>query len=302
MKLQATKKLLPDSLTGFRFLSLPQETQLKILEHTDLVTPSRHAIWDPQRKFHLPPGQKKGSWQAPTALFLVNRWVCQMAREVFWTRNHFETYVHSQSLYGYTKPGGPSTLPKRFSASEFLNGTVPIKFLRNIPSLDLRWFGIVEEENTENATEDWFRVLGDIKTYGGIHLDFLHIDNYRYVDPSKAVWEGSSNDSIIQSVRAFINSHLWPLPGYNTPPAFTRHLLVRLKSDTAELTYSIRQKSQKISTSYYNSELGNSHASQLFSWHWSEDMKNERSWYNEAQEGDWCETVWIKMRSPRLEY
>jgi len=109
---------------SFRYMDLPTEIQIKILEQTELVAPVR-LDWNwvvgfncdrEQDKFHCCKTcqavrveidfkwstrcpttlmRRCGCWKFPIALFLVNRTMHQLATEVFFSRNHIEIMTAS---------------------------------------------------------------------------------------------------------------------------------------------------------------------------------------------------------------
>lgn len=153
----------------FRFLDLPKEIRLRILESTDLITPNQEVTWNSKEGFYLhydilrcgkddcPPESHKTCWlrncymhlrngcfctryhaayssicrcwHPPASLFSVCKAVRYEAQSVFFSRNRF-----------VVKPPGrydsPACESDHADASVFLQNTVPSDMLHYLRSLE----------------------------------------------------------------------------------------------------------------------------------------------------------------------
>ncbi|KAI9149064.1 hypothetical protein HJFPF1_11110 [Paramyrothecium foliicola] len=239
--------------TSFRFVDLPYEMQYAVLEHTELVSPERHIFWEATRKFYL--RLANNPWRVPLSLLLVSKSVYAMAREIYWSHNHFEVradYTRIMYALGLAAPGDygqPLTLPKRLPACEFLEDVVPTECLRYLRSLDLQNFDL-SEMLYHHAVDEWAQTLDYIKINGGLRLDFLKITGCSSRDLREIVWEGTSHEQGMDLIRPFVKEHLWPFHIQDTAPPFTKQVLIDLTNRRPRIRYSIRQQNYEIPERY----------------------------------------------------
>jgi hypothetical protein len=190
--------------TAFRFMDLPVELRLQILENTDLVTPLREVEWNPTDNFYLRycerqcvccgcPVQKPHRycwqyvkagcfchryhaaytqhckcWAPPIALFLVCRSMRFEAQNIFFSQNRFIIMP----------PGGYLTELEdctytRLPAARFLTEVVPSHALAHIRFLEIQFSPYdVNGVTFDGAmSEDWERTLqalGHSLNYGSL--------------------------------------------------------------------------------------------------------------------------------------
>ncbi|KAK3896860.1 hypothetical protein C8A05DRAFT_20260 [Staphylotrichum tortipilum] len=176
-------------------MRLPAELRIRILEHTDLVTPQRQVYWsryggagayhadgyasswacfEPRHGclYHIRHSAFSAAcrcWRPPgPTLFLICRALTRDAQFVFFSRNHFVVYD-----FGPTPPwelgvlgnsakvkGGVASpyAPARLAVSEFLRDTVPKPALAHLRSLELTFRSSLPSNwpGTEHpAMQDW---------------------------------------------------------------------------------------------------------------------------------------------------
>lgn len=161
----------------FRFMNLPRELRLQILQYTDLVTPLKEVEWNPKDNFYLhyrSSGCPRSSgeydlcgdekqhygcqfrscwendeeigcfcqlyhssyssrcqcWSQPTTLFLVCRVLCEDARAVFFSMNHFIIAPVNGCIE-------PAETPDDLEILTFLKDTLPPTALHYLKSLEI---------------------------------------------------------------------------------------------------------------------------------------------------------------------
>jgi hypothetical protein len=215
--------------------------------------------------------------------------------EVFWKQNSFEVRPDTKPLYEITKPGEQSTMPRRFAASEFLDQVVPSGSLRYLRSLDLRMFGISDQEALSDAQEDWFCTLKHLQSQKGLKLNFLNVSEGWNCGPTRETWESTPKEETIKTMRKFVNEHIWPLEGENKPPFFLEQLLVEVKDDGAHARYNIRRKGQRIPRNYNASVWGSPRESRVISWENNRSGTGSTSGNHNTESEEWVEEAWVRM-------
>ncbi|KAB8230880.1 uncharacterized protein BDW43DRAFT_313680 [Aspergillus alliaceus] len=211
---EMTGRHVPSPSCAFRFMDLPVELRLQVLEHTDLVTPLREVEWNPQNNFCLRYYERQCTncgctlqkpyrncwqylksgcfchryhaafskhckcWTPPTSLFLVSRTVKYEAQTVFFSKNRF-IIMPPGGLFP-TEEGLNSKLPP----AVFLTKIVPSHALPCLRFLEIYFSPLdVDGFSSESAMyRDWERVireLGDNLNYQNLTVrlwfgDYVH--------------------------------------------------------------------------------------------------------------------------------
>lgn len=293
----------------FPFSRLPAETQLRILQFTDLIGPSRKFIWDPKTGFTLPGADrhrgKRGSWTIPAPLFLVNRTFYQLAREIFWISNCIIIYPDTSNVFTPHKEGQPSLMPTRYAASQLLADTLLPQTLPSLRSLKAEMFSMAAEEATELAREDWFRSV-EYAIDRGMNLTSLRVFRSSWSEITKKVLEetASTDEAQLRFVQSFVNKQVWPFKADGTPRAISRQLFVEMSAECIHTRYEIRKVSpidkwgimdqEEDEAKGRRKKPGSPTATRTIF------MKERDSPDGEAE--TWIETLWITEIPPRDEY
>ncbi|KAL1988385.1 hypothetical protein VTN96DRAFT_10068 [Rasamsonia emersonii] len=166
----------------FPFRSLPAELQIKVLSFSDLIAPCE-IVWSPGRGFELLWPQRACGrflgcycrryhaafsptckcWEPPSALFLVNHAVRNVALEVFYSRNRFIVMprhglqpVHST--------------PPQVEASLFLKNFMPTSAIFHLRSLEIV-FPPSEDGYLHSDSwgyQDWLSTLSHLARHGNL--------------------------------------------------------------------------------------------------------------------------------------
>ena len=184
----------------FRFLDLPKELRLQILEYTDLVTPLCEVEWNPEKRFFLRYSTWRcgGSWDCPPHLHRAcrfrNCWeytnigsFCRRTHAAFSSNCHCwsppsslflvcralledaQAVFWMRNRFVITPSAGcnrvATTTPTRLEVSIFLMDVVPSRSLRFLRYLEVV-FPPFEEDYIrphEPAYQEWLRTIDHIK-------------------------------------------------------------------------------------------------------------------------------------------
>jgi hypothetical protein len=243
----------------FRFADLPTEIRLRILEFTDLVTPSASLHWDSVRRYVMvyegraarkPPRQCDVSdvgclcsrmhavyspdcrcWTDPTALFFVDRTTLILAREVFYRSHHFSI--------GYHMPRSPEK--RDYPGFTYLS-VIPSSAWRLLRSLKISSDEIPWEDPTAEACVQWLHMLRELRRDSSLALHYLRLNNYYPALPAYPDLMEMTTDGRLDLVRKIVHGAIWPLDAGDGAclPFATRHLELELRSKTQRLSYRLR--------------------------------------------------------------
>ncbi|KAJ2997033.1 hypothetical protein NUW58_g782 [Xylaria curta] len=245
MRIDGVMAICPDP---FRFYALPAEVRLIILENTDLLTPTGEVRWGRLIGYKVPAGVKKGSWQSPSALFLVSKAFYTEAREIFLRNNHItvQSHVSAQARWRNMFPD--------YAATTFFTDMLMTESFRHLRHLELPALPEISSSNmeaVEQARSNWFQALQRVYRNGGLDdLRFLYISG-RWDDgpiPSGFVpTVKNKRPSDLVFLRTFVRDRVWPMisPEHG-PPRLPRQLLVEINGPKyLNSFYSIRQKEEQ---------------------------------------------------------
>ncbi|KAK8002418.1 anaphase-promoting complex protein [Apiospora arundinis] len=176
-----------DAVKPFRFMDLPIELQLDILERTSLIAPYSQVHWKP-KGFYWAGGMTRGRRHLayPSDLFLVSRAFRDLAIQVFFKNNGIILTKAPQLSLGLD----PS--------SRFFLEIVPSRSLGFIKSLCLK---------VKMNSHTWPNVVTNIST----HLTSLRtLTIVGKFDHDNTVYN-FSNKATIDQVRALVLQRLWPI-------------------------------------------------------------------------------------------
>lgn len=234
-----------DKPQPFEFSRLPPETQLRILEHTDLIGPTRRFVWNPTNGFGLPALASRkairGSWRSPRSLFLVNRTFYRHAIDIFYRRNEFYIAPDTRLFVTIVKPGEPSPMPTRYATSQFFSDHLSVETIPKIRSLDFEIFGHTREGTEESARQDWFDSISRAAGLG-LKLSSLHVSMF---GSEELEWEAlnaraPSDEDKIAVLRGYVHHRVWPLTSSGAHANIPKHLMVQIRTETALWRYEIR--------------------------------------------------------------
>lgn len=202
------------------FFSLPIETQLRILEYTDLVGPEMSVVWYTHGGFDLPPGfiirtpVERDSWKPPTAFFLVSKSFRWRAIDIFWRKNDILVINTTSSR---NRPSSQS----RAAAYDFLEAQMSTGALPHIKTLSLDEIVLpyreVGRNTSEGSEDDWYLIL---RSAIGQGLNPNHIfvqiaireEDLEHLGLRELTAGGIvPSDEAIILLRNFINANVWPL-------------------------------------------------------------------------------------------
>lgn len=299
----ATSTETPSSTTtpiAATWSSLPPETQLRILEHTDLIAPRRRIRWIAGKGFILLYEDNfpeiKGSWQSPQPLFLVNRTFHSRATDVFWRQNTFLTYPDTKAYRGPPGPDRDSKMPKRYAISEFLAKQLSPETLPSIRTLRTYFFGRVSPTAAEIAHQDWLQTVKYAISHG-LNLSRLHINGFSFdgkFDEDDLEAALPSDENKFDWARRVVRDIVWPLTDAGTPPGISEQLFVKLTFDDVKIFYELRKDTKdpiQIRETTEEDERGKE---------MGRSRRGTRKISTSPGDGEetWIETVWVRILDP----
>lgn len=244
-----TQKASTGNPQAFPFVNLPPETQLRILEYTSLVSPTRLFTWSPARGFALPKSANTSAsrlfWECPKSLFLVSRGIYRHAIDIFWKHNIIYVTPDISSFRQRPTPNSASSPsssnpPTRYAASHFFRTQLSAETAPKVRCLSFEVFDATVHESRGHARKDWFNALEYISDLG-LNLTCLYV---AMTGSDDLEWErldaaAPSSEDKIDLLRNFISSRVWPLNLRQSSPSVPRHLLVQIHTETASLRYEL---------------------------------------------------------------
>ncbi|KAI1270382.1 hypothetical protein F5Y18DRAFT_368173 [Xylariaceae sp. FL1019] len=306
------------SIEVFRFFSLPPELRLHILEHTDLVAPTRSISWRPAASTESFEGGRFEDrsidtvqcrdiiragcfcayqhaaysttcryWRSPQSLFLVSKAFCEEARDVFYKRNCFCIKpAAGDQLWPDGRPVHQLLSP-RLPVSRFFTHGIPACAYTTLRYLDLGNFMYFAcpGELTQQRRDEWFRTVAYVERSGGTDLDYVYVAGS--ARGSLPLHEGWRNADALDIIRDFVSTKIWPLNETTGPRLRTRQLHVGLGYYGPLIEYNLRRRNEALRDDGLGPEL----ASRVVTFS-SQDS-------SEAVAGtgtplvEWIETVWV---------
>jgi hypothetical protein len=227
---------------------LPPETQLQILEYTDLVAPTRHVIWSTSKHFYLDEDDRDAAdqiyWKKPLPIFLVSRLFYHQARVVFW--GHNKVTVRPDTSFVWQKTDltrEKSKSQERYAISQLLDDRLSPHTIPFVRSLQLRLFNAVRADFASEAREDWLRALASAMKHG-LHLLILHVDMDSHEDLGRGLLEEAAptDKDKVELVRRRVRERVWPHFSHEgVPLAISKRLLVQFPTERLRIFYEIRK-------------------------------------------------------------
>jgi hypothetical protein len=290
--------------SSFGFCALPTEVILSILEYTDLVTPTCRVLWYPRIRYTLPPRTLKGSWQAPSALFLVSRTFCAQARKVFFKHNQIVVWHHMGSFL--TLASHPEITVDYAATKFFADVLTPASFryLRHLELSAFTMIGTSENMAVEQAQSNWFETLRHVKSNGWLgNLRSVCVNGFWDDAPTQKSFQytraATAQLENVMIIRAFVREHIWSYADPECgPPLFCQQLLVGIRGQRLESQYSIRKKGEELSSRALGEDW-DPIASRSVSWQIRDHDAATGNWADELQNGDWVEEAWVREPDQR---
>ncbi|KAK5631776.1 hypothetical protein RRF57_007490 [Xylaria bambusicola] len=317
-----TEEIVPRFGTAapFHFYALPAEVRLQILEHTDLITPTREVRWDPVTGYKVPPSRRTrpgpDAWRTPRALFLVSKAFHADAREIFFKNNRIVVWHHISVVGVGPSPPASLSLLDDYAATMYFTNVLTAESFRHLRHLELLMFisihsstamtmkmGVAERHNI--ARENWFRVLRHIYSSDNAALDNLRVlrvsgfyDGYLRHVHDVAAAGNTTQGAQFNALRNFVKTYVWPMiePEHG-PPQLPRQLIVEIQGPSMSISrYCIRKKGEKVYNENTGLLFGSPNATRLISWKPLNPGNGvEEAWVDETREVEWIEEVWMKQ-------
>lgn len=271
----------------FPFPKLPPEIQLRVLEYSDLVGPTRYFVWDRKSGFKLPKNAERGSWRNPGSYFLVSKGFYIKAREVFWKLNTFEVAPDKTPLGKILRPGeDPPNMPTRYTAYDFLGDYVPkTQSLLYLRSLRLNMFPRIRRSAVDEAREKWFQAI-NYAVRQGLSLSSLHVYGDYLLDQTEceALETTASDSEKFHILRTYIAKDLWPL-SIESGPRAVDDLLLECRTENGRVRYRVRRDCQETKENYSDPK-----------WESFTPIQHRLSLNEDSGSGlkDWIEEIWFE--------
>jgi hypothetical protein len=283
---------------------LPPETQIQILEYTDLVAPTCHVIWSTSKRFYLDDDDRDAAdqicWKKPLPIFLVSRLFYQRARDVFWGRN--KVTVRPDTSFVWQKPDltrDKSKGQERYAISQLLDDRLSPHTIPFVRSLQLRLFKAVRADFASAAREDWFRALAGAMKHG-LQLLVLDVDMDSHEDLGRGLEEAAPTDKDkVELIHGRVRERVWPHFSHEgVPLAISKRLFVQFPTERLNIFYDIRK---------------NIHPTALDRDHGVRDEAKGKLWGTPrgtrqisipgdcGKEETWVETLWV-LEKPKDEW
>jgi hypothetical protein len=287
--------------------SLPPETQLRILEFTDLVVPTRHVMWSTCDRFYLNYEAREAAariaWRIPLPLLLVNRAFHQHARDTFWRHN--TVTVRPDMSAAWEKPDTPpeeSKAPTRYAASQLLTDRLSPNTIPSLRFLNLRLFDTVRRDVAEAARQDWFNSVNYAVKHD-LSLSMLHVDYGSNEDIDEGGMDeiAPTDEDKIRFVRERVRERVWPhFSDECIPRAISKQLFVQFPIEGLDIFYDIRKQTQSTLLDHEHNLEGDEKRRK-----WGAPRGTRRitvSTNDGNGDEDWIETVWVlKVKDPSEE-
>lgn len=260
----------------FRYMDLPVDIRLRVLEFTDLIANQEVLVWSVGHRYHLEGWLDFGEkcrqfrfgrptenrdwfcqtiggytptcrcWDHPAPLFLVSRAFLAEARRVFYGNHHIQV---SASIYGVK---GDKYAFAGYAGNEFASKVLEPPLWGVLQSLSVELHALSDHDRDASHLAEWWRVIKSARALAAPerpNLRFLRLNirtSRSILAPDMKKIAALEPEPRIDALRRNVHGWFWPLDAgeASSLPFGARHLEAHIHEASGIALYRCRQLKQ----------------------------------------------------------